>query len=106
VPILTAFADASRALLAEAPAARVHFMDGPYSVELSREAEAWIVRLSDGVHRDRSRQDALVDPAVLVESVLAASVAVLRACAARRQADRDTRALADAARALGVAWRG
>jgi hypothetical protein len=104
LPILAAFADGARALLDGARTARIHFMDAPYAVELSPDADAWAVRLSDGVHQGRPRKDARVDPAPLVVSVLAACDAVLRACAERHHADHEVQALAAATRALRAAW--
>lgn len=79
VVILRAFVVAAARLIAGAPEARVHFMDGPHAVDLSRGPDSWNVRLVDTGTREVVREEARVPAAPLVESALAAADAVLSA---------------------------
>jgi hypothetical protein len=79
----------------------VHFMDGPYLVELNnRSPSEWDLRLVETGGLNKLRAQTSIAPGPLVESVMAASEAVLRECRKMSLWSVDTDALAEHLSAL------
>ena len=85
VVVLAAWVDAVERLLRGASThEQVHFMDGPYMVEItSARSGGWRLVLIEERQSGRRTQSATIDPRPLVESIVQASEALLIVCRER-----------------------
>ena len=108
VPILTAWADAATRLLSGASTReQVHFMDGPFAVEITQTSpDTWTLDLIERRQDGPQVDSAMVDPRALAASVVDASGRTLRVLAQRDWRSRDVALLAFAAERLRSAAEG
>jgi hypothetical protein len=80
----------------------VHFMDGPYRVELESldEGRLDVTLLMSGARHDQEIDRAMIDRNQLTHSVIAAARAALRQCRERGWSSRDIEALSDSLNVL------
>lgn len=104
VVVVTAWVDAHvRLLRGESSAERVHFMEGPYAIDIVRVGEGEL--LLSALERSALRQSLVVDSVGLVRDAAAVGASVVNACRVAGHRSSDLEALEDAMSSLRVEMR-